>query len=159
VPIRRSLAAAAIAALTVTGVGATAGTASAAPPAGSALGSYIVTLAPGSAPTQVARLAGSRLGGRVGYVYAAALNGFSVTVPAAVGMFVLRNELVATLFQLGKFDAADTQLVASALLYFALGLVSYALVEVLTRGFYALHDTRTPVLVAVVTVAINVASR
>ena len=83
-PIRRSLAAAAIAALTVTGVGATAGTASAAPPAGSALGSYIVTLAPGTTPAQVAGLAGSRLGGRVGYVYAAALNGFSVTVPAAV---------------------------------------------------------------------------
>jgi subtilisin family serine protease len=84
VPIRRSLAAAAIAALTVTGVGATAGTASAAPPEGSAPGSYIVTLAPGTAPAQVARLAGSRLGGRVGYVYGAALNGFSVTVPAAV---------------------------------------------------------------------------
>jgi putative peptidoglycan lipid II flippase len=58
---------------------------------------------------------------------------------------------------LGKFDAGDTQLVASALLYFSLGLVSYALVEVLTRGFYALHDTRTPVLVAVITVAINLA--
>ena len=83
-PIRRSLAAAAIAALTVTGVGATAGTAAAAPPAGSALGSYIVTLAPGTTPAQVAGLAGSRLGGRVGYVYAAALNGFSVTVPAAL---------------------------------------------------------------------------
>ena len=83
-PIRRSLAAAAIAALTLTGVGATAGTAAAGPPAGSALGSYIVTLTPGTVPGQVAGLAGSRLGGRVGYVYAAALNGFSVTVPAAL---------------------------------------------------------------------------
>jgi subtilisin family serine protease len=83
VPIRRSLAAAAIAALTVTGVGATAGTAAAAPPAGSALGSYIVTLAPGTTASQVAGLASSRLGGRVGHVYTAAMNGFSVQLPAA----------------------------------------------------------------------------
>ncbi len=80
-----------------------------------------------------------------------------LTVPAAVGMFALRGELVAALFQLGKFSVEDTQLVASALAYFALGLVSYAVVEIITRAFYALHDTRTPVLIAVVTVLLNVA--
>ncbi|MCW2742018.1 MAG: putative secreted serine protease [Blastococcus sp.] len=82
--IRRPFAAAAIAALTLTGVGATAGTAAAAPPAGSPLGSYIVTLAQGNVPSQVAALASARLGGQVGYVYTEALDGFSVTVPAAL---------------------------------------------------------------------------
>lgn len=80
-----------------------------------------------------------------------------LTVPAAAGMFALREELVATLFQLGKFDVNATRLVASALAYFALGLVSYAVVEILTRAFYALHDTRTPVAIAVATVLLNLA--
>ena len=84
-PIRKNLAVTAIAALAVTGVGATAGTAAAAPPAGTPLGSYIVTLAPGNVPSQVAGQAAARLGGRVGHVYTAALNGFAVTLPAAAG--------------------------------------------------------------------------
>jgi len=84
VPIRKPFAAAAIAGFTLIGVGATAGTAAAAPPAGAALGSYIVTLAPGNVPSQVAGLAAARLGGRVGYVYTSALNGFSVKVPTAL---------------------------------------------------------------------------
>jgi subtilisin family serine protease len=84
VPIRKPFTAAAIAGLTLTGVGATAGTAAAAPPAGSPLGSYIVTLAPGNVPSQVAGLAAARFGGRVGYVYTSALNGFSVKMPAAL---------------------------------------------------------------------------
>ncbi|TFV65726.1 S8 family peptidase [Blastococcus sp. CT_GayMR20] len=70
--------------MTATGVGATAGTAAAAPPATSALGSYIVTLDGTGVPSRVAALASSRLGGRVGHVYTAALDGFAVTVPAAL---------------------------------------------------------------------------
>jgi subtilisin family serine protease len=84
VPIRTPFAAAAIAALTLTGLGATAGTAAAAPPAGSPLGSYVVMLDGSSVPAQVAGLAHTRLGGRVGHVYTAALRGFSVTVPPAL---------------------------------------------------------------------------
>jgi putative peptidoglycan lipid II flippase len=118
-------------------------------------GVFALSLATVTFPTMSAQFAEGKLDALRGTLANAVRVLAFLTVPAAVGMLVLRNELVATLFQLGKFDAADTQLVASALLYFALGLVSYALVEVLTRGFYALHDTRTPVLVAVVTVAIN----
>jgi subtilisin family serine protease len=70
--------------MTATGVGATAGTAAAAPPATSALSSYIVMLDGTGVPAQVAALASSRLGGRVGHVYTAALDGFAVTVPAGL---------------------------------------------------------------------------
>jgi subtilisin family serine protease len=86
VPIRKNLAAAAIAALAATGVGATAGTAAAAPAApaaGSPVGSYIVSLAPGHLPAAVAERV-SRLGGRVDHVYTAALSGFAVTLPTAL---------------------------------------------------------------------------
>jgi subtilisin family serine protease len=84
VPIRRPLTAAALAALTLTGVGVTAGTAAAAPPAGSALGSYIVTLDGSSVPAQVAARAEHQFGGRTEHVYTAALNGFAVRLPDAV---------------------------------------------------------------------------
>jgi subtilisin family serine protease len=83
VPFPRSLAAAAIAALTLTGIGATAGTAAAAPPAGSAMGTYIVTLDPTSAPGQAADRA-ARLGGRIEHVYSAAMRGYAVRLPSAL---------------------------------------------------------------------------
>jgi putative peptidoglycan lipid II flippase len=78
-----------------------------------------------------------------------------LTIPSAMGLFVLRTQVVAALFQFGKFNNTSTELVASALSYFAFGLVSYAVVEVITRAFYALHDTRTPVIVSLVTVGLN----
>jgi subtilisin family serine protease len=83
VPHRRPFIAAAVAALTLTGVGATAGTAAAAPPAGSPLASYIVTLDAGSVPANVAARAEHQFGGRTEHVYTAALNGFAIELPAA----------------------------------------------------------------------------
>ena len=83
VPNRRPFAAAAIAALTLTGVGATAGTAAAAPPAGSQLATYIVTLESGSVPANVAARAEHQFGGRTEHVYTAALKGFAVRLPEA----------------------------------------------------------------------------
>jgi putative peptidoglycan lipid II flippase len=80
-----------------------------------------------------------------------------LTVPSAIGMLVLRYEIIAAIFQFGAFTSTSTELVAGALGYFALGLVAYAVVEVLTRGFYALHDTVTPVTVSVATVLVNLA--
>jgi subtilisin family serine protease len=81
---RRSLAAAALAALTTVGLGAAAGPAAAAPAAPAApLASYIVTVAPGTLPASVAERARG-LGGRVSHVYSQAMSGFAVTLPAAV---------------------------------------------------------------------------
>ena len=78
-----------------------------------------------------------------------------LTLPSAVGLLLLRSEVVAALFQFGAFNRDSTGLVASALGFFALGLVAYAVVEVLTRAFYALHDTATPVAVSLATVLLN----
>jgi subtilisin family serine protease len=83
VSIRRNLAVAAVATMTATGVGATAGTAAAAPPSASALGSYIVTLDGNTVPAQVAARAERQFGGRTEHVYTAALKGFAIQMPAA----------------------------------------------------------------------------
>ena len=77
--IRRNLAVAAVVTMTATGVGATAGTAAAAPPAGSPLATYVVMLDPAAAPAQVSGRA-ARLGGRVEHVYGA-LGGFAINLP------------------------------------------------------------------------------
>ena len=79
-----------------------------------------------------------------------------LAIPASVGLLVLRVPLVQLLFQRGEFTAISTAMTAWALLFYALGLGGIATTEIVTRGFYALHDTRTPVLVAAVAVATNI---
>lgn len=80
-----------------------------------------------------------------------------LSLPASVVLFAFRQPIVQTLFQTGAFSAQSTTLVAAPLAFLAAGLVSYALVEALTRAFYAMHDTRTPVIAGIGIVALNVA--
>jgi len=80
-----------------------------------------------------------------------------LTIPATLGLLLFRTSIVQVLFQFGAFSATSTELVAAALGYFAPGLVAFAVVEAVTRAFYAMHDTLTPVLAAVVTIAANIA--
>lgn len=80
-----------------------------------------------------------------------------LSIPAAVGLILLRTPLVALLYQRGLFTERSTELVAWALLWYAAGLVGHALVEILSRAFYALHDTRTPVVVGVGAMGLNIA--
>jgi len=81
---------------------------------------------------------------------------FFLSLPAAVMLFAFRLPIVQTLFQTGAFSAESTTLVAAPLAFLAAGLVSYAMVEVLARAFYAMHDTKTPVIAGVAIVALNV---
>jgi putative peptidoglycan lipid II flippase len=78
-----------------------------------------------------------------------------LSVPASLGLILLRGPIVALLFQYGKFDAHSTSLVAWALLWYAAGLVGHCLVEILSRAFYALHNTLTPVLVGICAMSLN----
>ena len=80
----------------------------------------------------------------------------AVTVPAAVGLIVLGRPIIAVMFQRGEFDAGSTHDVAWALNFFALGLVGLSAIEVLARVFYALQDTWTPALAAVLSMTLNV---
>jgi len=63
---------------------------------------------------------------------------------------------VRVLYERGSFDATSTQMVAWALLWYALGLTGHSLVEVLSRAFYAMHDTKTPVLVGIAAMTGNI---
>lgn len=82
---------------------------------------------------------------------------FFLTIPAALGLWVLRTPLVRLLLEHGEFGPASTALVTYALQFYAVGLAAHAAVEILVRVFYALRDTWTPVLVGVGAMALNVA--
>jgi putative peptidoglycan lipid II flippase len=79
-----------------------------------------------------------------------------LTLPASVGLIILRVPIVRLLLEWGEFNETSTQMTAWALGFFALGLVGHALVEIITRAFYALKNTKTPVLVAVITMLVNI---
>jgi putative peptidoglycan lipid II flippase len=79
-----------------------------------------------------------------------------LALPASAGLILLRQPLVGMLYQRGAFDARSTDLVAWALLWYAAGLVGHSVLEVLTRAFYAQHDTKTPVIVGMLAMGLNV---
>jgi putative peptidoglycan lipid II flippase len=81
---------------------------------------------------------------------------FFITIPAMVGLIVLREPIVALLFQRGEFDAAATRLTSLALLYYSVGLWAFSAVKIVSATFFALQDTRTPVRMAAVSIAANI---
>lgn len=81
---------------------------------------------------------------------------FALSLPAAVGLIVLRRLLVTLIFERGAFDQASTELVAWALLFFALGLVAHAGLEIVARAFYAMHYTVTPLFIGGGAMLLNV---
>jgi len=88
---------------------------------------------------------------------AASLRGaLLLSIPAMVGLILLRRPVIVLLYQRGKFDSTSTELVAWALLWFVAGLVGHTFVEILSRAFYSLHDTRTPVLIGIAAMSLNV---
>ncbi len=78
-----------------------------------------------------------------------------VTIPALVGLVVCAEPLMALLFMGGQFNYAMAQQSALALTYYATGLSCVALVRVLAPAFYALKDTRTPVVTAFIAFLLN----
>jgi putative peptidoglycan lipid II flippase len=79
-----------------------------------------------------------------------------LTVPATVGLILLGRPLIELLFMRGAFDMQAVDMVAWALAWYAIGLVAHSVLEVVTRAFYALHDTATPVWVGGGAMALNV---
>ncbi len=79
-----------------------------------------------------------------------------LSIPAMLGLIILRQPLVELLYQRGEFTELSTQLVAWALLWYAVGLVGHSVVEIMVRAFYAMHDTKTPVIIGVAAMSLNV---
>ena len=80
-----------------------------------------------------------------------------LTLPATVALVFCGEPIAAALFGYGRYTALDTHNTAEALAAFSIGLPSYILVKVLTPGFYARQDTATPVRLAMIAMAVNLA--
>jgi putative peptidoglycan lipid II flippase len=77
------------------------------------------------------------------------------TLPATVALVICGVPIITGLFQHGQFDAGDAIKTGEALAAFSIGLPSYILVKVLTPGYYARHDTKTPMRFAMISIAVN----
>lgn len=76
-------------------------------------------------------------------------------IPSAFAFAALGPTIIGLLFQTGRFDADDTQLVGGVLAAYGIGLLGQATVKLFASGFYALGDTRTPVRIAIVSLVVS----
>jgi putative peptidoglycan lipid II flippase len=82
---------------------------------------------------------------------------FLMTIPASFGLAFLAKPIIRLIFEHGRFNAQDTIHTAEALVYYAVGLFAYSSVKITVPVFYALKDTKYPVIASFLTVACNIA--
>ncbi len=79
-----------------------------------------------------------------------------IALPATIGLILVAKPLVAAVFQHGKFNTIDTNATAKTLLFYALGLTGFFIQQIVTRAFYATHDSKTPAKSALFAVILNI---
>lgn len=77
-------------------------------------------------------------------------------VPIIVGCIVLSKQIVEVLFQRNAFTSKDTTMTASILLIYVIGILAFALRDVLTRGFYSMEDSKTPMINSIISIVFNI---
>lgn len=78
-----------------------------------------------------------------------------LSVPATLGLMVLSQPIVELIYEHGKFSSDSTRLVAGALLFYAPGIVGYSVVKLASPAFYSLRDSRTPMVISLITIGAN----
>jgi len=120
------------------------------------LGGYAIAVATAILPMMSHQAsAGDYEGMKKTFLFALRIVSF-ITIPAAVGLVILREPIIEVLFQHGLFVAESTRLTARALLYYSIGLPAFAAVKLIVPAFYSTQDTRTPVRVALFSMLANV---
>ncbi len=82
-------------------------------------------------------------------------NIFLIMLPVSLMCFLLAVPMIRVLFERGEFTSYSTQITANALLFYSLGLWAYGGQKIITSGFFALQDTRTPVKVGALSFLVN----
>lgn len=77
-------------------------------------------------------------------------------LPITIGAMIFSNEVIDFLFGRGAFDERAIRMTSIALFYYSIGMLGYGLREVLSRGFYSLQDTKTPMINAAVGMVLNI---
>lgn len=80
-----------------------------------------------------------------------------LAIPASLGLILLGHPIVSLIFERRAFTPQMTQMVSWALVWYGAGLVGHCIVEVVSRAFYAMHDTKTPVIILFIAMGLNMA--
>src|SRR5881296_4416715 len=80
---------------------------------------------------------------------------FLLTIPSAIGLAMFASPIISVIYQHGRFNAEMTRETSGALEYYAVGLVSYAGLRVLTPAFYAIGQRNTPMIVSFLAIGAN----
>jgi putative peptidoglycan lipid II flippase len=78
-----------------------------------------------------------------------------LTIPSAIGLLILAEPIIAMIYQHGRFSVNSTIQTAAALRFYAIGLAGYAGVKVLAPAFYALDKRHLPMIVSLISIAVN----
>lgn len=120
------------------------------------IGLFGVSIATAATPT-VSRLAAEADLARIRSTLANAIGlMLLLNLPATLGLMLLARPIVSVIFERGLFTAADTEATAAALQFYAIGLVGYSIVRIVSPTFYALQRSRLPVFASVGSVVVNI---
>ncbi|RJX27230.1 MAG: murein biosynthesis integral membrane protein MurJ [Desulfurivibrio sp.] len=119
------------------------------------IGVFGVAISIASLPV-IARYAAARDLGKMRETFTSSLTmAFCLTIPASFGLWLLADPIIRIIFQYGAFTAFDTARTAEALRFYAVGLFAYSSVKIMVPVFFALDDTRYPVIASFLAVAAN----
>lgn len=120
------------------------------------IGLFGVSIATAATPA-ISRLVAEQDFGRIRSTLANALGlMFFLNLPATIGLMVLARPIVAVIFEHGRFTASDTSNTAAALQLYAIGLLGYSVVRIISPTFYALGRSRIPVIISAGSVFVNI---
>ena len=77
-------------------------------------------------------------------------------IPLTIGIAIFRQDIISTIYQRGEFTESSTIATSGALLFYCLGILGSGFVEVLNKAFYAKQDTKTPLLIGVIIISVNI---
>jgi putative peptidoglycan lipid II flippase len=121
------------------------------------IGLFGVSIATAATPA-ISRMVAEQDFGRIRSTLANALGlMFFLNLPATIGLIMLARPIVAVIFEHGEFTESDTFATAAALQFYAIGLLGYSIVRIISPTFYALGRSRIPVMVSAGSVIANVA--
>ena len=81
---------------------------------------------------------------------------FFIGIPATVGLILVARPFVSATFEHGRFTPADTLATSNTLLFYAIGLNGFFMQQIITRAFYAIHETKIPMYSALIAVVVNI---
>lgn len=79
-----------------------------------------------------------------------------LVIPISIGAMVLSTPIVKLLFERGAFDLRATQMTSSALFCYSIGIIGFGLRDILSRVFYSIQDTKTPMINGAIAMALNI---